>query len=188
MTGIVGMVADGAVWLAGDRAAVTDSHYFATVTEPKVFRNGDYVMGFTSSFRMGQILQYRLTPPEPPSDPAELHRFMTTTFADAVRAALKDAGWLKVEHHREASGCYLVGVRGRLFAADDDFNFLSREDGFDACGSGVSVALGALFATALAGLEPADRLRRALAAAQRYTATVREPFDVICLQAAEAQP
>jgi len=183
MTGIVGIVGRGSVWLAGDRAGVEDGHYFTTVTQPKVFRNGDLVIGYTSSFRMGQLLQHRFTPPALPNDPAQLDRYMATEFADAVRATLRDGGWLKRECEREAGGTYLVGTMGRLFTADGDFNFHEREDGFDACGSGVSVALGALYATRDAEADPAERAVLALSAASRFTATVRGPFDVICLPA-----
>jgi hypothetical protein len=51
MTCIVGLVDGGRVWLGGDSAGV--SGWDLTVrADRKVFRNGPYVMGFTTSFRM----------------------------------------------------------------------------------------------------------------------------------------
>ena len=56
MTCIAGLVHDGAVYLAGDSAGC--SGWDLTVrADPKVFVSGSYVMGFTTSFRMGQLLR-----------------------------------------------------------------------------------------------------------------------------------
>jgi len=77
---------------------------------PKVFANGSYVMGFTTSFRMGQLLRYAFTPPEP--DTADLHRFMCTAFTDALRQCLKDGGWAQKDKEQEEGGTFLVGTTG----------------------------------------------------------------------------
>ena len=76
------------------------------------------MFGFTTSFRMGQLIRYALEPPEPEG---ELDRFMSTAFVDAVRACLKDGGWARRDNEREEGGTFLVGVQGRLFAVHDDY-------------------------------------------------------------------
>src|SRR4051812_42965869 len=111
MTAIVGLVHDGTVHIGGDSAG--GGGYSLTIrADAKVFTNGPYVMGFTSSFRMGQLLHHALKPPEPDGD---LEAFMTTTFIDAVRECLKTGGWAAKENEREEGGVFLVGVHGRLF-------------------------------------------------------------------------
>lgn len=178
MTCIVGLVAEGQVWLGGDRAAVDDGHYLAHVVQPKVFRRGDFVFGYTSSFRMGQLLQHRLEIPALPEH-QPLDEYMVLAFAEAVRSCLKDGGYTKIENSRETVGRFLVGVRGHLYSFDDDYNLLRTICGYDALGSGISVARGSLHTSAKLGLTPHERVLFALEAASEHTTTVRAPFDVI---------
>lgn len=67
MTCIVGLVDQGNVWIGGDSAGV-GGYDLMLRADQKVFRNGDFLMGFTSSFRMGQLLRYKLSPPKLHSD------------------------------------------------------------------------------------------------------------------------
>ena len=177
MTAIVGLVQSGAVYIGGDSAGV--SGLSLTVrADTKVFRKNQYLFGFTTSFRMGQLIRYSLKLPKPKGD---LDAFMATTFIDALRDCLKTGGWAAKENDREEGGTFLVGVRGKLFAVYDDYQVGKPADGFAAVGCGDQIALGALHATADAGLSPRRRVKRALAAAERFSAGVRGPF--ICLKA-----
>ena len=65
--------------------------------DPKVFLVGGYAIGFTTSFRMGQILRFGLELPEPPaaSNTEEIERFLVTTFVPTVRQAYADHGFAK---------------------------------------------------------------------------------------------
>ena len=56
MTCIAGLVHDETVYLAGDSAG-TSGWNLTVRADPKVFANDSYVMGFTTSFRMGQLLR-----------------------------------------------------------------------------------------------------------------------------------
>lgn len=178
MTAIVGLVHDGTVHLGGDSAGV--GGYSLTVrADVKVFTTGPYVMGFTTSFRMGQLLRYSLDAPPPPQDAASLDRFMATTFIDAVRECLKAGGWAKKSDEREEGGNFLVGVQGRLFEIQSDYQIALAADEYAAVGCGYELALGALFATARSRMAPEKRLRVALDAAERFSAGVRGPFAYV---------
>ena len=61
MTCIVGLVHEGVVYIGGDSAGVAGLSLVVRADE--MFRNGDFLMGFTTSFRMGQLLRYKLYPP-----------------------------------------------------------------------------------------------------------------------------
>ena len=173
MTAIVGLARQGKVFVGGDSAGV--SGFDLTVrADPKVFRNGPYLFGFTSSFRMGQLIRYALVPPEPKRD--DLDRFMATKFVDALRACLKEGGWARKESDREEGGCFLVGTRGRLYTVESDYQVGRAADGYAAVGCGDQVALGALYATAGLAMRPRARLKLALRAAERFNAGVRGPF------------
>lgn len=176
MTCIVGLVHDGTVWIGGDSAGV--SGWALTVrADEKVFTNGPFVMGFTSSFRMGQLLRYNLEVPRR-TRRVSVDEFMHTVFVDAVRKTLKDGGYAKVESGREEGGDFLVGYAGRLFAVQSDFQVSRTRARFDAVGCGADVARGYL--TAIAGtLPPEVACRRALRAAEQWSAGVRGPFRVV---------
>ncbi|MFC7533898.1 hypothetical protein [Actinoplanes sp. GCM10030250] len=175
MTAIVGLLRKGAVYIGGDSAGVSGMN-LSVRADTKVFRNGAYLFGFTTSFRMGQLIRYSLAPSAPKGD---LDRFMTTTFVDALRDCLKSGGYARKEEEQEMGGTFLVGVRGRLFVIHDDYQVGKAADGFAAVGCGDQVALGALFATAGRGMKPRARVRLALRAAERFSAGVRGPF--VCL-------
>jgi len=172
MTCIVGIQHGARVYIGGDSAGVAD--WSLTVrADAKVFRVGPYIMGFTTSFRMGQLLRYTFKPPRPTGD---LDRFMATTFVDAVRDALKDGGWLGKNEHRDEGGTFLVGIRGTLYAVYGDFQIGRTVAGYDAVGCGADLALGSLHSTI--GRAPRARLLAALSAAEAHSAGVAGPFAI----------
>jgi ATP-dependent protease HslVU (ClpYQ) peptidase subunit len=181
MTCIVGVAHEGRVIIGGDSAGV--GGYNLTIrADRKVFRTGPFIMGFTTSFRMGQLLAVKLVPPRwhPEDDP---WRYMVGDFVDAVRACRSTGGFLKKDSSVESGGSFLVGFRGRLFNIEDDFQVGESECGFGATGCGESYALGSLAETTG---DPRKRVLRALAAAERFSAGVKGPFHIEDLAAGEA--
>ena len=174
MTCIVGIVDAGRVLIAGDSAG-SDGWHVDSRADSKVFTVGPYAMGFTTSFRMGQLLRYRLDVPGP--DTWDVDRYMATTFVDAVRDCLKAGGFATTKDGAEVGGMFLVGVAGRLYTIASDYQIGTSHAGFAAVGSGYLAALGALHATPDRTAE--DRLRLALEAAADLTAAVRPPFTTV---------
>lgn len=177
MTAIAGLVHDGKVYIGGDSAGVSGLD-LRVRADPKVFSVGAFVMGYTSSFRMGQLLRFRFTPPEHHDD-VDTFRYMATDFVDAVRQTFKDGGWATTKDGAEQGGWFLVGYRGRLFTITTDYQVGESADGFDAIGCGDKQCVGALWATRSSGMQPDDRIRLALSAAERFSAGVRGPFVVV---------
>lgn len=175
MTCIVGLAAKGRVIMGADSAG-SDGARIAYRADAKLFATGAYVIGFTTSYRMGQLLQYSLTPPV--LDTWDIDRFMATRFVNAVRGCLEAGGWLgKDEERREEGGTFLVGIRDHLYAIEGDFQIERVHDGYNAVGSGAHFALGSLHATQ--DLEEAtlrERVEWALEAAAHHCPTVAEPF------------
>jgi ATP-dependent protease HslVU (ClpYQ) peptidase subunit len=180
VTCIAGWVYDGTVWIGGDSAGVAG--WDLTVrADQKVFVNGPMVFGFTSSFRMGQLLRYALQVPD--HDPrVDDEKYMVTTFADAIRDCLKARGWAQKESEQERGGTFLVGYKGRLYTMHGDYQVASAADGFMACGCGDMIALGAMYASG--HLRGRERVEVALRAAERFSAGVRGPFHILSLPAA----
>lgn len=174
MTCIAAVAHDGNVWMGADSAGVA-GFSLAVRRDPKIYRVGDFLFGFTSSFRMGQLLGYRFSPPQHHSDVC-VERYMSTEFVDALRSALKDGGYARTENGEEAAGEFLVAYRGRIFRVCSDYQVGENLEPFAAVGCGADLALGALYAAR--EKSPCDRVTLALEAAAAFSAGVRGPFLV----------
>jgi ATP-dependent protease HslVU (ClpYQ) peptidase subunit len=172
MTCIVGIVDAGTVYMGGDSAG-SNGYDLRLRKDRKVFVNNGFVIGFTSSFRMGQILNYGFTPP-PMKAGQDLMAYMVTDFVNAVRDVLKNGGYARKTNEEEQGGVFLVGYQGRLFKIESDYQVGEIFDGFDACGCGEAYAMGALAANG--DLLPLERIKQALEIASRYSAGVSAPF------------
>lgn len=184
MTCIVGLVGTrgiekGMVLLGGDCAGVVRGQEIYSLRNAKVFRKGVYVLGYTTSFRLGQIVRHGVELPDPPpAEPADeviLEAFLATTWVDALRQALRQHGF---EPTLGEAGSLVVGVRGALFVIGKDFQVLAGRAPYVAVGSGRHLAYGALAAleTAAPELPLETRGRIALEAAERFSPEVRGPF------------
>lgn len=176
MTCIVGVVHKDAIYMGGDSAAVGGLR-IETRADAKVFVNGPMIFGFTSSFRMGQLLQYALKVPAHPADKADM-AYLVTDFMDAVREVYRSNGFMGKVGEREDGGTFLLGYRGALYAVQDDFQVGRVLHPFAAVGCGADIALGAMHATRHTRLTPEQRVLRALEAAAEFSAGVRAPFTV----------
>lgn len=174
MTCIVGLEHKGSVYIGGDSAAVA-GWTIKPVTEPKVFRNGNVLIGYTSSFRMGQILQYdlHLLPDEENQDD---QRYLVTKFIPSVRECLKNGGYTKIDNNQESGGWFLVGYHGKLFKVCADFQITRTSLGFDAVGAGEDFALGALARMKITN--PKDAITKALEISAFLCGAVRPPYYV----------
>lgn len=179
MTAVVGLVHGGRVHLGADSAGVAGWSMTVRADE-KVFRNGPFVMGFTTSFRMGQLLRYAFEAPLPTGD---LARFMATGFIDGVRECLKTGGWATKSSEQESGGNFLVGVGGRLFEIGSDYQVGEPADGIAAVGCGFEIALGSLYTSGQGGWPVKRRIRVALETAERFSAGVRGPYAFISTKA-----
>jgi ATP-dependent protease HslVU (ClpYQ) peptidase subunit len=182
MTCVVGYVtADGTIYLGGDSAGVGVSGWDLTVREdPKVFRRGAFLIGFTTSFRMGQLLRYTLEVPDR-HEHVDAHEYISTTFVDSVRKCLEFGGFIKKESNQESGGTFIVGYEGHLFVVYDDFQVQEAKDPYCAVGCGGAYAVGAMsiLVHECLGIDPFEKVRLALSVAERNSAGVRAPFNII---------
>lgn len=184
MTCIVGIEENGIVYIGGDSAGVGGLD-LSVRSDEKVFKNGECLFGFTSSFRMGQLLRFSFSVPSR-AENTDDYKFLVTTFIDAVRQCLKTGGYASTESGTERGGTFLLGYRGKLYKVDSDYQVGRSQNGFEACGCGAQVAQGSLFEST--GKPPKDRIERALQAAERFSAGVRGPFTILESGLMEAKP
>lgn len=153
-------------------------------TEPKVFQVGGYGVGFTTSFRMGDILRYATLPQW--DGRADLHEHLVTQVIPAIRSAMTDAGWMVTREGRQEGGAFLLAAGGRLFEVANDFQVGRPREGYAAVGGGYAVALGALHAMKQRDQQmcaPRACARAAMRAARDHAIHIRPPWRYLWMPA-----
>jgi hypothetical protein len=191
MTAIVALTDGEHLCIAGDAAGVAATGEIHIRETPKVFVRDGYAIGFTTSFRMGQLLKYEVSLPPQPSAAADLEEFMVRTFVPAIRTTFTEHGFTKSltrgkraetmhyeEHGQQTGGRFIVGVRGALFVIEEDFHVARPRTPYISIGSGATVAHGALHALRNQ-YSLSERAKKALEAAAFHTNGVRPPFTVL---------
>ena len=174
MTCIVALKFNGKMYMGGDSAGVAGLG-LTVRKDPKVFKKDNMLFGYTSSFRMGQIIRYSFKIPEHNKDMSDFE-YMCTTFIDLLRKCFKEKGYGKTRDGQDSGGSFLVGYKKEIYKIDNDFQVGINHDRYDACGCGESIALGSMFSTV--DEDPDRRIRTALEAAERHSAGVRSPFKL----------
>ena len=152
-------------------------HQVVIRKDPKIFRNGDFIIGCTSSFRMIQLLRFSFKPPEVKCK--DIYEYMCTDFVNAVRACFKEGGYLqKDKEGDEKGGAFLVAYKDRLFEIECDFQVGENLNGLASVGCGSDFALGSLFSTEKTNLSPKDMVLKALESAAFFSGAVGKPFIV----------
>jgi ATP-dependent protease HslVU (ClpYQ) peptidase subunit len=169
---------NGHIWMAGDSAAISGYH-LDTRADEKVFLNEDILFGFSTSFRFGQLLKWRLKVPDCPKDVSNIE-YIQCYLLDAIRKTLKDGGCLKQsEGYKEEGGSLLVGYRGELLEIMSDFQVAQSRYRFYAIGCGFELALGAMAVLNKYDIPDQDIITKAVFAAEQFCSGVRRPFVLL---------
>jgi len=179
MTAIAGIMHDGKVWIGGDSAGVGGLS-MQTRSDPKIFINDEFIFGYTSSFRMGQLLEHVFQPPTPYEGEQGMG-YMVKRFIPDVRKLMADGGCQDTRDGKERGGTFLVGYRGQLYEIEEDYQVARVRQAYHACGCGRDLVLGSLHATEQFEMTPKERITRALEAASEFSAGVRGPYSVLSI-------
>lgn len=174
MTCIVGFVDKNnkKVVIGGDSAGINGLDITIRKDE-KVFKNGDFVIGCTSSYRMIQLLRFSFKPPKVYDK--EVYEYMCTDFINGVRKCFEEGGYLqKYSDGDEKGGTFLVAYEDRLFKIEGDFQVGEATQGYASCGCGESFALGSIYNTV--EKNPKKIVLDALKCAENFSGGVRRPF------------
>lgn len=142
MTCIVGLKDKNNVYIGCDSLG-SNGVIKTNRVDSKVFKKNDFLIGFTSSYRMGQILQYNLVVTEQTSKQDDFE-YMCTSFINGVRKCLKEGGYTKIDSNVESGGFFLVGYKKELYEVQCDFQVSIIKEPYNSCGSGMYFALGSL--------------------------------------------
>lgn len=183
MTCIVGFIEKGTTWMGGD--SLGSNGFNGSVNKhPKVFHskdNKEIIMGYTSSFRMGQLLMFgkdlfdELSLVQNKID----YEYMVTKFIPNIQNLFAKGGYEKVNNSVKSSGEFLLGHKDRLYKVQSNYSVLESSDNYNACGGGEYFAVGALKAMEDIDLTPIERIHKALQAASKFCVGVSAPFHII---------
>jgi len=170
MSCVIGLLNEGKIYIASDGIATTEDGERRPIIATKIFRNGNYLIGFTGSIRTGQVLQ-----PESFQPPKYIHE-----LPDAIRNQFAEKGCLVIhnesqQHHHACN--FVIGYEGRLYEILIDFQLNEIYGEFTAIGSGAGYALGSLYSTKK-WTSPNKRLKTALKAAAEFDRSCGEPFYI----------
>lgn len=178
MTCIVAVEHEGKVWMGGDSAASRDDDIVRR-SNNKVFVTGDFLIGFSGSFRIGQLLQYAFKPQKQARNQADME-YMVVDFVDSLRRLLRDKGLLMEEKEGEAHDSeILIGYKSRIYVIESDFHVGLPTASYAACGSGAPYAMGAMYVLNEQLLSPQEKINIALSASAEYCTGVKPPFTIL---------
>jgi ATP-dependent protease HslVU (ClpYQ) peptidase subunit len=186
MTCIVGVVKEGNVWIGGD---LMGSNGFTKKVYPdtKVFVNGDFLFGYTSSFRMGQILQYNWEQP-PRIEGMTDRQYLQLDVIESIRNCFEVYGIGEFKNGEHQGGNFLVGYKGCLYEMQDNFSILKNED-FAAVGSGGFHAEAVLkVLTEDPNFDPYYVIQKAIEVASNFTTSVSGECTIVTTDDAYEPP
>jgi len=179
MTCIVAIAHKKKVYMGADSYG-SNGRSGTEVLNPKCFINGEFLIGSTTSFRIIDLLQYKLSVPKVHEDEhKDNDKFMRTYFIEAVHKCFKDNGRLKTKEGVDNGGNFLVGYRGKVYEIQDDFSILNVPVYGGSVGSGENAARGSLWTTSKAKMLPKARIIIALESAVSVNCGVRAPFNLL---------
>lgn len=184
MTIIIGFKHQGDVWLGADSFLGTDS-YLYHVKEPKIFRahvlnGGPMLIGASGGSRAGFLVRSMLLPEH--SEGVDTHTYIAEFFVNALRERYEKAGYLKTDNGTEENEAILmIGYQGGLFVVWYNFQVDEYDEDYAAIGSGMDIALGALWVIKEYFFDESAmvRMRFALQACEHHNPYVRRPFTIM---------
>lgn len=189
MTCIVGLVRKDNVYIGSDSlgsgGGVKQVYCTPKLVKLDVFEKKDLSLskialgiGYTTSYRMGDILRYNFTPPPIESDEDE-NEYLVKDFIPELIKCFDEHSFAKTKEGNKSGGNFLVGLRKRLFHVQEDFSVLEPSCGYTSVGSGQEFAMGAMFAYGKNNTEPEKCIIGAIKAASEFCTTVGGSPDYI---------
>jgi len=170
MTCIIGYKTGKSVYVAADSAATTEEGDIRHIVVEKIFRNGDYLIGYAGSIRAGQIfLPSRFEPPD-----------SIEKLVEAMITKMGDLGCLVTTEYQTSASqtLFIIAYKNELYEILTDFQLNKISEGFTSIGCGASYAFGAMEVIQEEDLSPTEKLKKALAVTAKYNYAVKPPFVV----------
>lgn len=190
LTCIIGLEHEGKVYIGGDSCG-TNGWEIGVLSTRKVFRVGEFLIGYSGSLRQLNLLRYAVHPRPQEEDESD-ERYVVRGLIESIRQCFKDNGSSKIDNNLEdANSMMLVGFHGKLYQVGSMFDVAQFERGYAGVGAGGDYALGSLITQmktacamekradgSLTVPEPEVLLKRALDVAAMMSGAVCPPFVV----------
>ena len=128
------------IYLAGDKCG-SNGHTQDICIEPKVFQNGDFYIGYTTSFYMGQLLKHAWFPPEKLQSQTD-DNYLHVTIKNSIAKLFRENNFGKHEGGYEL-GTFILIYKGRIFTGYEDLQFFENKN-IATCGCGEVAARAAI--------------------------------------------
>jgi ATP-dependent protease HslVU (ClpYQ) peptidase subunit len=183
LTCIVGLVHEGVTYIGGDSLG-SNGHSKTVRNDKKVFHLKDInnaIAGYTSSFRMGQLLMYGkgLIDSRDTYEKDIDHEYLVTKFIPNLIDLFEKGGYSRNNSGEKKGGNFLFAYKDKLYQIESDFQVGESSLKYDACGSGEEFALGSLHSTEGTKYSPQERIRKALQAASQFSVGVAPPYYIV---------
>lgn len=183
MTCIVG-ITDGTTSYIGGDSFGSNGRSGTILNNKKVFKynnNENIILGYTTSFRMGQLIQYS----ECLFDELSIiknyvdEKYMINTFIPNLQSLLNKGGFERICNNEKTGGNFIIAIKNKIFEVQDDYSILSPKDNFCSVGCGYMYANAVLYTLRNSDLTPQEKIIKALEAAEYFSTGVKRPFYVI---------
>jgi len=180
MTCIVGYTDEESnVFIGGDSAASSNTDDMRIRVDQKVCKKSNgMIFGFTSSFRMGQIIQYCFDVPKKRCGQDDFE-YLCGDFVNSLIRCLKDNGYAEIQDNVVTGGIFLLGFNGNLYKIQKDFQVSQIVKNYNACGCGEQYAMGAMRIMEGQDLSPGARIKTALDTAEVFSCAVSSPYHIV---------
>lgn len=183
-TCIVGLKHEGVVYIGGD--SLGSNGYSGTAyTTKKVFHIQDrqeIIAGYTTSFRMGQLLQYSnnlFNDDDFLINDRINEKYLVNTFIPNLQELFNKGGFEKIDSNVRQGGVFLFGIKDKLYTIQSDYSILESDDDYIACGCGQDFALGSLATSRKDIYSPGERILLALQSSSKFSTGVSAPFYMV---------
>lgn len=174
MSCIVGIKHKRKIYMGAD-SCVTEGDKVLTLKDPKIFKRGEFLIGFCGDLRAGQLLKHTKISKDINS---------IDKFVEFMKDLFKKEGIIRKGKDIDEPALlmdaeFIVAHKGRMYVIGADLSIV--EDGkndYCAIGSGSSFALGSLYATRNTKIIPRKRLLNALKCSAYFDPGVSAPFRV----------
>jgi ATP-dependent protease HslVU (ClpYQ) peptidase subunit len=187
MTAIVAIANEDEGWvhMGGDSHSADPSIGRNQVrNDVKVWKHGPFVFGVSGSVRQAQIMRYMWEfPPEVNDKPLDFE-WMVKYYVPSLRDVLGKGQLAEDEPEAPLPGGVLVGVRGKLYEIQADYQVVDNADAFWSIGAASEYCLGALHALIFTSdcttyAAPRVAIKIALEAASKYSMFSAPPFTLV---------
>lgn len=189
MTCIVGLKHKDKIYIGADSQGSSEGHRMDYQTsklallEVKVKKSDKSYklgLGFTASYRMGDLLKYAFKPPKIKEN-QDINEYLVTAFIPKLINCFDVNDFTATKDSVKFGGTFMLGIADRLFVVYENFCVLESVIDYAAIGSGESYALGCLHGVLSTQVvnDPKTLVELAIKASSDFCTTVGGNIKVI---------